>query len=152
MIRNLKLMVLLIGLTATSASIALANSSAEPAAGQLGGISIELGKVDFRTYCAACHGVSGAGDGTVAEFMTIQAADLTKLSRRNDGIFPRQKIVEVIDGRAEVRVHGARDMPVWGDWFNAEAVSPDTNAAAREETIRMRIDSLASYIETLQEK
>jgi cytochrome c553 len=22
----------------------------------------------FMTYCAACHGVSGVGDGTVAEF------------------------------------------------------------------------------------
>ncbi len=152
MIRKLTFMVVLIGLTAVSAATALANSTAEPAAGQQGSISIELGKIDFRTYCAACHGISGVGDGTVAEFMTITAADLTRLSWRNAGIFPRQKIIEVIDGRADVRVHGLRDMPVWGDWFNAEAVSPDTDAAAREETVRMRIDSLASYIETLQVK
>lgn len=143
---------LLMGLIGFSVSGALANSTTEPVAGKSASIGIELGKVDFRTYCAACHGVGGIGDGTVAEFMTITAADLTRLSRRNAGIFPRQKIIEVIDGRAEVRVHGLRDMPVWGDWFNAEAISPDMGAAAREETVRMRIDSLTSYIETLQVK
>ena len=58
----------------------------------------------------------------------------------------------MIDGRAEVRVHGLRDMPVWGDWFNAEAVSPDMTPEAREEVVRMRIDSLVNYIETLQVK
>ena len=47
---------------------------------------------------------------------------------------------------------GLRDMPVWGDWFDAEAVGPDTDAATREEIVRMRIKSLANYIETLQVK
>ena len=103
---------LLMGLIGFPVSGALASSTTEPVAGKSASIGIELGKVDFRTYCAACHGVSGIGDGTVAEFMTITAADLTRLSRRNAGIFPRQKIIEVIDGRAEVRVHGLRDMPV----------------------------------------
>ena len=116
------------------------------------GISIELGKSDFRTYCAACHGISGVGDGTVAEFMNIVPADLTRLSWKNAGQFPRQRLVEVIDGRAEVHVHGLRDMPVWGDWFKAEAVSPDMTPEAREEVVRIRIDSLVNYIETLQVK
>ena len=114
--------------------------------------AVDLGRADFRTYCAACHGVSGIGDGTVGEFMNITPADLTRLSWKNAGLFPRQRLIDVIDGRAEVRVHGLRDMPVWGDWFNAEAVSPDMTPEAREEVVRMRIDSLVNYIETLQVK
>jgi mono/diheme cytochrome c family protein len=152
MIRKLMVIGLLIGAAVLTASAAAANSTTVPATEKPGGISIELGKADFRTYCAACHGVSGVGDGTVAEFMTIAAADLTKLSWKNAGAFPRQKVPDVIDGRADVRVHGARDMPVWGDWFNAEAVGPDMDATAREEVVRMRIESLTNYIETLQVK
>ena len=143
---------LLAGLLITSAAGAYASSTVTPAEEKPPGISIELGKADFRNYCAACHGLSGVGDGTVAEFMTITAADLTRLSWKNAGMFPRQRVIEVIDGRAEVRVHGLRDMPVWGDWFDAEAVGPNMDAATREEVVRVRINSLADYIETLQVK
>jgi mono/diheme cytochrome c family protein len=116
------------------------------------GISVELGRADFRTYCAACHGVGGKGDGTIAEFLTIEAADLTKLAKLNGGKLPRERIREVIDGRAEVKVHGSRDMPVWGDWFDAEAVSPKVGRETRELIVSDRIESLINYIETLQEK
>ena len=143
---------LLAGLFIAVAAGAYANSTETPAAEKPAGISIELGKADFRTYCAACHGLGGVGDGTVAEFMTISAADLTRLSWKNAGMFPRQKVIEVIDGRAEVRVHGLRDMPVWGDWFDAEAAGPGMDATTREEIVRVRISSLADYIETLQVK
>lgn len=143
---------LLAGLLIASVAGAYANSTDNPAEEKPAGISVELGKADFRTYCAACHGVSAVGDGTVAEFMTISAANLTRLSWKNAGMFPRQKVIEVIDGRAEVRVHGLRDMPVWGDWFNTEAVGPGMDATTREEIVRVRINSLADYIETLQVK
>ena len=73
------------------------------------------GQEDFLAYCAACHGVEGKGDGTIAEFLTISATDLTQLSKKNAGVFPRERAANVIDGREEVKVHGPRDMPVWGD-------------------------------------
>jgi mono/diheme cytochrome c family protein len=116
------------------------------------GITVELGRQDYRDYCAACHGISGTGDGTVAEFLTIAAADLTQLTKLNAGKFPRERVTEVIDGRADVKVHGGRDMPVWGDWFDAEAVSQDTDRETREIIVRDRIQSLVSYIESIQEK
>lgn len=114
------------------------------------GISAELGRTDFMNYCAACHGVSGKGDGSIAEFLTISAADLTRLSKLNSGSFPRERVREVIDGRADVKVHGDRDMPVWGDWFNAEAEQPGLDRATREVIVRERIESLLDYIATLQ--
>ena len=55
----------------------------------------DSGRGDFMNYCAACHGVSGIGDGTVAEFLTLSAANLTQMSVKNGGIFPRQRAIEV---------------------------------------------------------
>lgn len=131
---------------------ALAATTADPKNTGIPTITVELGKEDFRQYCAACHGVGAKGDGTVAEFMTIPAADLTVLSKLNSGKFPRERVAEVIDGRADVKVHGGRDMPVWGDWFDMEAIDADNDATAREVIVRERINALVNYIETLQEK
>lgn len=115
------------------------------------GLMTELGAADFQTYCAACHGVAAKGDGTVAEFLTIPAPDLTQLSKKNAGIFPRERIAEVIDGRAEVKVHGARDMPVWGDWFDTEAANEGMSYEEREAIVSARINALLSWLETIQE-
>ena len=115
------------------------------------GISLELGKRDFRNYCSACHGLGGKGDGTLGEFLTLAIPDLTKLTKLNAGKFPAERITQVIDGRADVKVHGMRDMPVWGDWFNAEAVSQDTDRETRELIVEDRIRSLVGYIESIQE-
>jgi mono/diheme cytochrome c family protein len=113
-------------------------------------IPADPGRGDFMNYCAACHGVSGIGDGTVAEFLTLSAANLTQMSLKNGGIFPRQRAIEVIDGRAQVSVHGERDMPVWGDWFKFEAGSDGADAKA-EKIVRERITALVDYLETLQQ-
>ena len=113
-------------------------------------IPADLGRGDFMNYCAACHGVGGKGDGTVAEFLTISAADLTQMALRNGGIFPRQRAIEVIDGRAQVSVHGERDMPVWGDWFKFEADS-DGAGEKTEKVVRERITALVDYLESIQQ-
>ena len=116
------------------------------------GISLDLGKRDFRTKCASCHGAEGMGDGTLGEFLTLAVPDLTKLSKLNAGKFPEERVTEVIDGRADVKVHGMRDMPVWGDWFDAEAVSQDTDREARELVVQDRVRSLVGYIKSIQMK
>ncbi len=130
---------------------AFANSPSQVGAAQTPGLAVELGHADFITYCAACHGVGGQGDGTVAEFLTIEAADLTQLRKRNGGYFPRERMIEIIDGRIEVRVHGPRSMPVWGDWFKREAAESGARKATREEIVSERINALVTYIETIQE-
>jgi hypothetical protein len=114
------------------------------------GVSLELGERDFINYCAACHGVGAKGDGTIGEFLTLAVPDLTELSKRNGGQFPEARVTEVIDGRAEVKVHGMRDMPVWGDWFDAEAASPDIDRKARELIVNDRIASLVLYLKSIQ--
>jgi len=114
-------------------------------------LSLQLGHGDFITYCAACHGVGAKGDGTVAEYLTINAADLTQLKKKNNGLFPREHITGVIDGRTEVKTHGPRDMPVWGDWFKFEAEASKAGKGASEAVIAARIGALVNYIESIQE-
>ena len=116
------------------------------------GISLELGRRDYVNYCAACHGPDGKGDGTLGEFLTLAVPDLTRLSKLNAGKFPEERVEQVIDGRVDVKVHGMRDMPVWGDWFNSEAASLDTDKAARELIVNDRIASLMNYLKSIQVK
>ena len=131
-------------------AVALLMLAGPPAARADSTVPADLGRGDFMNYCAASHGVGGKGDGTVAEFLTISAADLTQMALRNGGIFPRQRAIEVIDGRAQVSDHGDRDMPVWGDWFKFEADS-DGAGTKTEKFVRERITALVDYLESIQQ-
>ena len=148
--RKMMFLSFLLGALAGGAVDGGASSSSTAVPVVVRGISLELGRQDYRNYCAACHGVGGTGDGTIAEFLTIAAPDLTRLAKLNAGIYPRDKVAHVVDGRLDVKVHGTRDMPVWGDWFNSEAIAPDIDRETRKLIVRERIESLVNYVETLQ--
>jgi len=50
--------------------------------------SLRRGKLAFGTYCTPCHGMAGAGDGTVAKHLPIPPANLTSADlqgSRTDG-------------------------------------------------------------------
>jgi mono/diheme cytochrome c family protein len=112
------------------------------------------GRNEFLQSCASCHGVSGKGDGPVAKSLSPRPSDLTKLSEANNGVFPVSRVHEVIDGRIERLVHGTRDMPVWGERYMREMISPEfPNFASKEwaeAMVRRRISALVEYISTLQ--
>lgn len=48
----------------------------------------ELGRQEFMTYCASCHGESGMGNGPVAEYLSVVPPNLREMAARNDGEFP----------------------------------------------------------------
>jgi mono/diheme cytochrome c family protein len=96
----------------------------------------------YKTYCAACHGVAGRGDGPLADQLRYHPADLTALARRNGGEFPTDLVVRIVDGRKPVKGHGGPDMPVWGDAFRNVDTSFDE--AAAQEKIRAVVDHLKS--------
>ncbi len=98
----------------------------------------------FRTYCASCHGASARGDGPLAESMRTRPADLTEIAKRNMGVFPRDQVFRMIDGRQPVKGHGGADMPVWGDVFAR------SSQVRNEAVITARIDALVRYLEGLQ--
>ena len=100
----------------------------------------------YRSYCAACHGVTGVGDGALAEILEIKPADLTQFSRRNGGIFPFRSVLRAIDGRATVRGHGGSGMPVWGDVF-----SPEPGSSMQEQLEAFgKLFLITFHLETLQ--
>lgn len=107
------------------------------------------GEAEFLNSCAACHGTGGAGDGPLADLMTVPMPDLTQISANNDGEFPLLHVIQVIDGRTGIRGHGY-PMPVWGDRFTAEA-TPVAGEYGAELIVRGRILALATYLETLQQ-
>ena len=112
----------------------------------------ELGKDEYVRSCAACHGVTGKGDGPAAKSLIKSPTDLTKLSEANKGVFPISRVYDTIDGRIEIIAHGARDMPVWGEIYTRELKYPG-NMLSKEMTesmVRVRMLALIEYISTLQ--
>lgn len=102
----------------------------------------------FGRYCAACHGVNGAGDGPVAAALQPPPADLTRLRERYGEAQPLRHIIAAIDGRRPVRAHGDSAMPVWGQIFEREMRQqkigwPQATTVQRERLI-------AEYVLTLQ--
>jgi cytochrome c553 len=106
---------------------------------------------DFRMYCAECHGEDGKGEGPKSFGLSAPPPDLTKLKERNGGEFPRERLASVIDGRADIALHGGREMPVWGTWFKMESEDGLGGAEGDDESIRRRVENLIGFIETLQD-
>ncbi len=103
------------------------------------------GRREFETHCAVCHGLGGKGDGPVAQYLTAKPADLTQISKRSEGQFPFWRVYRIIDGREPAKLHGTREMPIWGDRFWKEAAEVDYR-------VQGRIFELVHYLESIQEK
>lgn len=107
---------------------------------------IAAGKPAYELHCAVCHGREAKGDGPAMNLLTIKPADLTQISKRNNGSFPFWKTYRVVDGREVIRGHGSRDMPLWGAEFRSETTS---NMAAQTQ-VRGRILELVYYLQSIQ--
>jgi mono/diheme cytochrome c family protein len=67
----------------------------------------------FELYCAPCHGEDGRGNGPLAFGLSMSPPDLTTLTIRNHGNFPRERLARLIDGRDDIKAHTEeREMPV----------------------------------------
>ena len=102
----------------------------------------------YTQYCAGCHGPDGKGDGPEAAKLRSRPTDLTQLRKMYRGDFPVWRLYAMIDGREEVRGHGTREMPIWGNEFKQQA----GRSHVAESQTRGRIFELIYYIESLQEK
>ena len=120
----------------------------------------DIGKIEYQASCAACHGADGKGTGPVAAALITKPADLTTITKQNNGVFPFGRIYDIIDGRQEVRSHGVRDMPIWGFRFSPAPIPGFSPQAPyfldplydREPVIRSRILAVIDYIYRIQEK
>lgn len=109
------------------------------------------GKDEYVFHCASCHGLDGRGNGPAASVFKIRPADLTLLSRRNGGVFPKKRVFATIEGTTTVAAHGSREMPVWGEIFERQG-SNTYNRAATAREVRERIRRLVDYLESIQRK
>ena len=108
---------------------------------------VDVGKQEFKTHCAACHGVDAKGNGAQAYNLEVAPSDLTLLTRNNAGVFPADHLIEVIDGRARIKSHGLREMPVWGKRYAASAAQKFADAPYQQEAfIRGRVLILVDYL------
>ena len=98
----------------------------------------------FREYCASCHGLEGKGNGPAAAALKTVPADLTRISARNDGKFPTNKVRRYIEGLDEIPAHGSRDMPVWGPVLRS--------LGGGQSEMQLRIENLTKYLESIQQK
>jgi mono/diheme cytochrome c family protein len=99
----------------------------------------------FKTHCASCHGESGKGDGKLADGLQYAPADLTRISQRNRGKFPFERVVQIVDGRKPMKGHGRTDMPVWGDVLLTQREGYD------KDKVKEQIRRLAHHLASIQE-
>ncbi len=106
------------------------------------------GAEDFATYCAACHGPGGKGDGPMAGELASRPADLTGLAARNGGDFPRLRVMAKIWGYTGGR-DGEAIMPNFGPLLDSRLVPYDAGDGIESPT-PLRLIGLAEYVESLQ--
>lgn len=115
-----------------------------------------VGKLEFLSSCAACHGLEGTGDGSFSAFLNVEMPDLTQLAKNNGGTFPANRVYEVIDGREEIKAHGDRYMTIWGSRYSAESIQElepfgMTSIETIERMVRGRVLELVFFLQSIQE-
>ena len=106
-----------------------------------------VGKKEFTTYCASCHGSGGKGDGPVVHFLKRKPIDLTQLSKNNGSNFPFDRIWGVFDGTYQFDEHGTSEMPIWGYRFIRETQKDnEPSDAAKAKALNIIL-----YIQVIQE-
>lgn len=105
---------------------------------------VDAGKEFYLKHCSSCHGEEGHGNGPVGKYLRVKVPDLTLIKRKNNGIFPLDKVMAAIDGRRDVRGHGSREMPVWGEIFQRQ------QEKAPERTTLLKAKIIAEYVGALQ--
>ena len=107
------------------------------------------GDVVFNNICAVCHGVSGKGDGPAVSALEHAVPDLTVVAANNDGVYPHEKMKNVIFGRHRDVARETSGMPYWGEHFMYLRTHFIIDAPNRKYAWA-RVDTLNKHVESLQ--
>jgi mono/diheme cytochrome c family protein len=123
---------------------------------------IDIGKSEFQSSCASCHGADAKGKGPVSDQLKIPPPDLTTLAKNNNGVFPTNAIYETLYGLKTILAHGTREMPIWGERFNPIINLPHNvdpfywkmagPEHSPEVVVRTRILAVIDYLNRVQQK
>lgn len=100
----------------------------------------------FAANCTGCHGAFGEGDGHVAALINIRPPNLRRIAERNNGVFPSDAVIKVIDGRDLRAEHDLPQMPIWGERFGRGA---DGQKIGKAE-VKAKITAIADHLESIQ--
>lgn len=103
----------------------------------------------FQESCAVCHGAGLRGDGPMAELLVVAPPDLTRISARYGGVFPRAGMAWKIDGRDPILSHGG-DMPLFGFVFS-EMSEVLTSPGGQTVLTSPEVLDIVAYLESVQE-
>jgi mono/diheme cytochrome c family protein len=122
----------------------------------------DVGKGEFQSSCASCHGTDARGKGPVSSQLKVPPPDLTVLAKNNNGEFPTSAVYGIIEGSKTIPAHGNREMPIWGERFNPivnlphyvdpsywKLAGPDQSP---EVVVKKRILSVIDYLSRIQQK
>jgi mono/diheme cytochrome c family protein len=98
----------------------------------------------YNQYCAACHGADLKGTGPSPEPYK-SPPDLSTLSKRNRGIFPEARVLDILRNGVVISAHGLADMPAWGTDSRLMDISNPGQ-------ISERIGQLVAYLKSRQVK
>jgi len=111
--------------------------------------AINAGKTEYMRSCALCHGDNGKGNGVYASKLLVKPKNIALLQKENNGVFPVREIFQIIEGRDDIKLHGPKAMPVWGDRFDHESLLYVDKRFTRT-FVRGRIFELLLYLEEIQ--
>jgi hypothetical protein len=122
----------------------------------------DIGKSEFQSSCASCHGTDAKGDGPVSSQLKVPPPDLTMLAKKNNGVFPTNAAYEIIYGLKTIPAHGTREMPIWGYQFTPMTNLPHNVDSSywkmfgpepgSEVVVRTRILTVIDYLNRIQQK
>ena len=110
----------------------------------------DVGRANFQAYCAGCHGETGRGNGPIANDRGVAVPDLTRIAARNGGIFPKARVMSVVDGYTRADQHGST-MPEFGALLEGPTVLVEFEGGVMTPTPAPLV-ALADYLEGLQEE
>ncbi|PTX55404.1 cbb3-type cytochrome c oxidase subunit III [Litoreibacter ponti] len=105
------------------------------------------GKQLFAENCASCHGADATGEGWASDVLKRKPADLTRLSARNGGVFPMERVLSTIDGfHRNPRFETA--MPEFGSFFAGPMAAVELDGVVTP--VPEPLLAVAEYLEALQ--
>ncbi|MGB7846705.1 MAG: c-type cytochrome [Candidatus Acidiferrum sp.] len=103
------------------------------------------GEEMYAVYCVGCHGKDGRGQTPYARYCAVPPADLSQLTRNNHGIYPAERVSNVLRRGTGQLPRGPGYMPVWEPLLRSMNSDPPG-------ITEVRIQNLTKYVKTLQSR